>query len=122
MLAVAGVLSAAEIQKTIVEQKFPVGAACITPNGNVIGAVNMLGTNAPLGTCSGTCTLQVNMTKGIDTGVAATRDLVLGAGLTNNHLITCSITDFNPTVDSVRRTSNRCAGAQILQAICVDQQ
>jgi hypothetical protein len=122
MLGVAGVLSAAEIQKIIVERPFPVGAACITPNGNVIGAVNMLGTNSPLGTCSGTCTLQVNMTRGVDTGVTATRDLVLGAGLTNTHLITCANSDFNPSVESVRRTTRACAGTQILQAICVDQQ
>ena len=99
---------------------FPNAANCATPNGNVVGTAAITGTNSPPGTCSGSCTLRTNMTKGVDTGVAATRDVVNASGDNNNHLIVCAANDFNPSPNVVRTATN-CAGSTLVSISCRDR-
>jgi hypothetical protein len=87
-------------QQCTQDQPYAIGnvASCTTANGNVSGTATAV-------TVQGTPRVRANLTKGIDTGDAATRDRSFATGFTSNRLIDCTIADRNPSVASTE-TSN----------------
>lgn len=61
------------------------------------------------------------MTQGIDTGVAATRDIGLAAGILPGGIVACAKSDFNPSVGSSKTSISKCTGATVLEVRGVDQ-
>jgi hypothetical protein len=89
-------------------------ASCTTANGLVSGSATAV-------TVSGTPRVRANLTKGVDTGVAATRDTSFATGFDNARLIDCTVADRNPSAGSTETSTLVCDVSTILNVLNRDR-